>query len=81
MSVIGQTVSLRGQAFNTNAVASFIENLTLVPEFEEPDPKNIQITGRGGEDIYSFQLAFSYQLPQVEVEGQEGQVEAAAAEG
>lgn len=69
MSVIGQTVTLRGKAFNTNAVATFIENLTNVPEFEEPDPKNIQITGRGGEDIYTFQLAFAFRLP--EVEGQE----------
>lgn len=77
MAVTGQVVTLRGQAFNTNAVASFIENLTLVPEFEEPDPKNIQITGRGGEDIYTFQLAFSFQLPEIE----EGQDEAAPAEG
>ena len=33
MNFRGQTVDLVGTAFNTNAIASFIENLDKVPEF------------------------------------------------
>ncbi len=59
MSVVGTTLSLRGKAFNTNAVAAFIENLGNVAEFEEPDPKNIQIGGRAGTEVYNFQMTIS----------------------
>ena len=36
MEVQGNTISITGEAFNTNAVALFIENLDKVPEFQEP---------------------------------------------
>ncbi len=60
MAVSGTTLSLRGKAFNTNAVAAFIENLGNVKEFEEPDPKNIQIGGRLGTEVYNFQMTISF---------------------
>lgn len=62
MTVTTNRVDLKGLAFNTNAIASFIENLTAVPEFEEPDPHNIRVTGRGKE-VYSFQMNFGYTPP------------------
>ncbi|MEM1202782.1 MAG: PilN domain-containing protein [Acidobacteriota bacterium] len=61
MNVKGKTVSLNGTAFNTNAVATFIENLALVPEFKEPDTKNVQRSNRG--KTYSFRISFRYELP------------------
>ena len=65
MNVRGRRVDLTGTAFNTNAVAAFIENLDKVPEFREPDPGNLQ-QGRGG--TYDFRIAFTFvqELPQEE---------------
>ncbi len=73
MQVSGTKVSLRGKAFNTNAVAAFIENLNAVPDFHEPDTRDIQSSGRDA-DLYSFRVEFIYEqaLPEGE--------EAAAAE-
>lgn len=62
MTVTTKRVDVKGKAFNTNAIAAFIENLTKVPEFEEPNPRNIRITGRGKE-IYAFQMNFGYTPP------------------
>ena len=58
------TVRIQGRAFNTNAVASLLENLDRVPEFREPE---LLETKREGQ-VYSFSLQFAYQpsLPQVE---------------
>src|SRR5262249_29666575 len=36
MDVVGNNITLNGEAFNTNAVANFIENLDKVQEFSEP---------------------------------------------
>lgn len=58
MTLQGTFVTLQGQAFNTNAVAAFIENLDEVPEFKEPDTKNIQKNRDGS--TYSFQINFSF---------------------
>jgi len=55
----GNSVTLRGQAFNTNAVASFIGALNQVPEFGEPDTKDI-VKNRGGRDLYNFNLNFTF---------------------
>lgn len=64
MSVIGSTLNLRGKAFNTNAVAAFIENLRKVEEFAEPDPKNVQISGRAG-NVYDFQMSITFRPPKL----------------
>lgn len=58
MEVSTGTVSLEGKAFNTNAIATFTENLDNVPEFQEPDFKK---TTREGQ-IYSFQIFLRYSL-------------------
>jgi type IV pilus assembly protein PilN len=51
------TIELEGRAFNTNAVANFIENLDKVPEFEEPTLKDTQ-EQQGG--VYKFVINFNY---------------------
>ena len=51
------TIEIEGRAFNTNAVASFIENLDKVPEFEEPLLKDTQEQAGG---VYKFVIDFSY---------------------
>jgi type IV pilus assembly protein PilN len=40
MTMNATTIEIEGRAFNTNAVATFIENLDKVPEFEEPTLKD-----------------------------------------
>ncbi len=57
MNFRGRKVDLIGTAFNTNAVASFIENLDKVPEFREPDTKDVS-RGRGG--TYNFRISFRF---------------------
>ncbi len=56
MEVAPTTITLAGQAFNTNAVANFIENLDRVPEFQEPILRDTQQKG----EIYTFVIAFNY---------------------
>ena len=58
MNFRGRTVDLVGTAFNTNAIASFIENLDKVPEFREPDTKDVS-RGRGGSS-YNFRISFTF---------------------
>jgi type IV pilus assembly protein PilN len=58
MNFRGRTVDLVGTAFNTNAIASFIENLDKVPEFREPDTKDVS-RGSGG-STYSFRISFKF---------------------
>lgn len=72
MSVIGSTVNIRGKAFNTNAVATFIENLDKVPEFREPDTRNVVAESSKG--TYTFQLSFQFVQPKPEEETEEGEV-------
>lgn len=61
MEVGPTTITITGEAFNTNAVANFIENLDRVPEFQEPILRDTQQRGQ----IYTFVIAFNYsfQLP------------------
>lgn len=63
----GTSVQLRGQAFNTNAVASFIGALNEVPEFLEPDTKDI-VKVRGDRELYSYNLNFSFAYQTVAVD-------------
>ena len=60
MTVRGKRVNLSGQALNTNAIATFIENLSLVPEFNEPLTRNVK---RARRNTYTFQIDFRFQLP------------------
>lgn len=57
MKMAPGTIELDGRAFNTNAVANFIENLDKMPEFEEPTLKDIQEQTGG---IYKYQVNFNY---------------------
>lgn len=63
MDVKATQIIISGQAFNTNAIANFIENLDRVPEFQEPVLKEAA-SRRGG--IYGFNVSFKYSfaLPQ-----------------
>jgi type IV pilus assembly protein PilN len=51
MDVRATQIVLTGEAFNTNAVANFIENLDRVPEFQEPVLQDTASRGRG---LYLF---------------------------
>jgi len=66
MDVTPSTITLRGEAFNTNAVANLIENLDHVPEFSEPVLN--ETTQRG--PVYDFVLTFAYQLAKAPAPGQ-----------
>jgi type IV pilus assembly protein PilN len=57
MRVAGNTIQITGRAFNTNAVANFIENLDKVPEFEEPTLEGTEQQGGG---VYRFTINFKY---------------------
>jgi type IV pilus assembly protein PilN len=57
MSMSNSSIEIEGRAFNTNAVANFIENLDKVAEFEEPTVRNIQEQTGG---VYKFVINFSY---------------------
>jgi type IV pilus assembly protein PilN len=64
MDVGPSVITISGEAFNTNAVANFIENLDRVPEFQEPILRDTQQRGQ----IYTFVISFNYsfQAPQAE---------------
>jgi hypothetical protein len=51
------SIHVEGRAFNTNAVANFVENLDKVPEFDEPTLKSTEAQ-QGG--IYKFVINFNY---------------------
>ncbi len=68
MNVRGKRVRLSGQALNTNAIATFIENLSLVPEFKEPDTRNVR---RAKRNTYTFQINFRFQLPKPPPSGED----------
>jgi type IV pilus assembly protein PilN len=69
MTLRGNNIDLKGHAFNTNAIASFIENLNRVPEFQEPVLKDIS-KQRG--EIFQFALTFNFtmMLPEEEESGE-----------
>ncbi len=69
MRVAGDTIEIQGRAFNTNAVANFIENLDKVPEFDEP---TLEGTSQEGAGVYRFTINFKYSFAKPKEEGAEG---------
>jgi type IV pilus assembly protein PilN len=61
MTMIGTRITLAGRAFNSNAVANFMDNLDKVPQFQEPILSDMTQAG----PVYNFTIAlsFSYELP------------------
>jgi type IV pilus assembly protein PilN len=55
-------IELEGRAFNTNAVANFIENLDKVPEFDEPILKSTEQQAGNAQSVgvYKFVINFHY---------------------
>jgi type IV pilus assembly protein PilN len=64
LNLRGSTVDVRGRAFNTNQIASFIENLNKVPEFAEPQLRETSKV----QEVYQFNITFKFTLPQPEPE-------------
>lgn len=62
MTVDAKSVTLAGQAMNTNAIASFIESLSQVPEFREPETRDITQMMIENQQIFRFSLTFPYVL-------------------
>jgi Tfp pilus assembly protein PilN len=56
LRLTASAVTIDGKAFTTNAVASFIESLERVEEFQEPVLRNAVWDGQ----IYNFQIVFTY---------------------
>jgi type IV pilus assembly protein PilN len=59
MTMNATTIVVEGRAFNTNAVAAFIENLDRVPEFDEP---TLRDASRAGPNIYRYVIDFNYKF-------------------
>ena len=57
LTLTARAVAIKGRSFTTNSIASFIENLDEVSEFQEPVLKNTTLDG----SVYSFQIVFNYQ--------------------
>ena len=68
LDVTASNVAVKGQAFNTNAVANFLENLDRVPEFQEPILRDTQRKGQA----YDFSINFGFQLKPPPVESTAG---------
>ena len=72
MTLRNKNVQVEGRAFNTNQIATFIENLGKVPEFQEP---RLRDTNRVG-PVYRFVITFNFSItpppapPGAEGEGQ-----------
>jgi type IV pilus assembly protein PilN len=64
LTLVGNNITLVGQAMDENAVANYYSNLDSSPFFEEPEVKNL---ARQGED-FSFTLSavFTYEPPEIE---------------
>lgn len=71
MTVRGTRIELKGKAFNTNAVAAFIQNLDEVKEFNEPTAKNIKKGGTGTSVAYSFEIDLGFIPPKEPEDEQE----------
>lgn len=61
----GPVITLSGRAFNSNAVASFLDNLDAVPEFQEPSLRDLQEAREG---VYTFGISFGFAFAPPEVE-------------
>jgi type IV pilus assembly protein PilN len=65
MDVTSNSISLRGSAFNTSAIANLIDNLDRVDVFQEPVLQDTtqrpgQLGSSGRSEVYDFQLNFPY---------------------
>lgn len=69
MRMDASTIEVEGRAFNTNAVANFIENLDKVPEFEEPTLRDTEDAGGG---VYKFVIFFNYSYAPLKESGETG---------
>ncbi len=69
MSMKSDSITVEGRAFNTNAVANFIDNLDKVPEFDEPTLKSTDLQAGG---IYKFRVDFNYSFAGKGKKGAEG---------
>jgi type IV pilus assembly protein PilN len=58
LTLRARSVQLEGRAFNTNQIATFIENLGKVPEFQEP---RLRDTNRVG-SVYRFIVTFNFTI-------------------
>jgi type IV pilus assembly protein PilN len=76
MEMRGGAINITGRAFNSNAVASFLDNLDRVPEFQEPTLRDLQ---EGREGIYGFGISFGFAFAPPEVEAADA--EAVAEDG
>jgi type IV pilus assembly protein PilN len=61
LKMTSSNIELEGRAFNTNAVANFIENLDKMPAFEEPTLRSTEEQPGG---VYHFTLDFNYSFAQ-----------------
>jgi type IV pilus assembly protein PilN len=79
MNVGPVNITLTGRAFNSNAVANFIENLDRVPEFDEPVLRDLAQSN----DVYNYTVVFSYSYLRqaTEAEDAEGEDAAGAEDG
>jgi type IV pilus assembly protein PilN len=57
MTMTATSIEIEGRAFNTNAVANFIENLDKVPEIDEP---TLKITEQQTGGTYKFNINFTF---------------------
>jgi type IV pilus assembly protein PilN len=70
LTMSSSTIEIDGRAFNTNAVANFIENLDKVPEFGEPTLKDTQEQAGG---VYKFVINLNYSFtPKEDKSGKAG---------
>ncbi|HSS51230.1 MAG TPA: PilN domain-containing protein [Thermoanaerobaculia bacterium] len=62
MRMTPDAIEIEGRAFNTNAVANFIENLDKVPEFDEPILKSTEQQAGTAQTpgVYKFVINFHY---------------------
>jgi type IV pilus assembly protein PilN len=70
LTMTASAIEIDGRAFNTNAVANFIENLDKVPEFGEPTLKDTQEQTGG---VYKFIINLNYSFaPKEDKSGKAG---------
>lgn len=77
MDVSPTVIKLTGEAFNTNAVATYIDDLDQVEEFAEPVLLDTQRRG----EYYTFVIDVPYSFAPEQPEGAEGQAATTAASG
>jgi len=72
MTARGNSITLNGQAFNTNAVANFIDNLDQVEAFEEPFLKDTAQRRRqgAGNEVFNFVVTFGFDPSAIKTDDQ-----------